>query len=181
MEKKKKVYIVLSDTGTWFTRLIRLYTKAQLNHASIAFDIDLNEVYSFGRKRPNNPFFGGFVKEDVRGELFKGAMLSVYDLEVSDDEYRAIRAVIEMFDNEPDRYSYNLIGLIGVMINVPVKRKDAFFCSQFVAHVLEQAGASIVPKCAELTTPADFGQAEKLTMVYQGNLGWHEALEMAVG
>lgn len=36
-----------------------------LNHVSIALDRELTEVYSFGRKQPDNPFIGGFVKEDI--------------------------------------------------------------------------------------------------------------------
>ena len=62
---EKKVYILLTDTGTLFTKLIKLYTKKPYNHASISFDLELLEVYSFGRKTARNPFIGGFVKEDV--------------------------------------------------------------------------------------------------------------------
>ena len=35
---EKKVYILLTDTGTLFTKLIKLYTKKPYNHASISFD-----------------------------------------------------------------------------------------------------------------------------------------------
>ncbi|USK36883.1 hypothetical protein LIS77_13090 [Cytobacillus firmus] len=59
----QKIYILLTDTGTLFTRLIKLYTKKPYNHASISIDPELKEVYSFGRKTAKNPFIGGFVKE----------------------------------------------------------------------------------------------------------------------
>lgn len=32
----QKIYILLTDTGTLFTRLIKLYTKKPYNHASIS-------------------------------------------------------------------------------------------------------------------------------------------------
>ena len=47
----KKVYILLTDTGTLFTKSIKTYTKAPYNHASISFDVGLEELYSFGRKK----------------------------------------------------------------------------------------------------------------------------------
>lgn len=50
MTSKKDVYIVLTGTGTAFSGFIKWFTKADLNHASIAFDSELREVYSFGRK-----------------------------------------------------------------------------------------------------------------------------------
>lgn len=51
MTANKDIYIVLTGTGTAFSGLIKWFTKAELNHASIAFDHELREVYSFGRKK----------------------------------------------------------------------------------------------------------------------------------
>lgn len=51
MHVRKNIYIVLTGTGTAFSGLIKWFTKAELNHASIAFDRGLQEVYSFGRKK----------------------------------------------------------------------------------------------------------------------------------
>ena len=62
---ENKVYILLTDTGSLLTKLIKLYTKKPYNHASISFDFELSEVYSFGRKKVENPFHGGFVKEKI--------------------------------------------------------------------------------------------------------------------
>lgn len=56
MNRDVEIYVLLTNTGTLFSKTIRWYTKNMLNHASIAFDSDLNEVYSFGRKNPSNPF-----------------------------------------------------------------------------------------------------------------------------
>jgi len=45
----QKIYIVLTHTGTLLSNLIKLYTKNDYSHVSLAFDEDLNEMYSFGR------------------------------------------------------------------------------------------------------------------------------------
>ncbi|GED67846.1 hypothetical protein BRE01_15480 [Brevibacillus reuszeri] len=165
LKNKKHVYIVLSDTGTIFTRLIRFYTKAPRNHASIAFDLELKEVYSFGRKNPRNPFSGGFVKENLHDALSKDATLVVYRCSVSECQYKKIRTIIARFEEEAHLYKYNLPGVLGIVLNIPVKRRYAFFCSQFVASVFEQAGARLVHKCAALTTPADLEQSGELELM----------------
>lgn len=45
--KEKKVFLLLTDTDTMLTRLIKACTKMPYNHASIAFNPELTEVYSF--------------------------------------------------------------------------------------------------------------------------------------
>ncbi|MBJ6361454.1 hypothetical protein ACFOQM_09160 [Paenibacillus sp. GCM10012307] len=168
--KKKHIYILLSDTGTWFTRMIKLYTKAEHNHASIAFDDEFKEVYSFGRKRPGNPFVGGFVKEDLQSEFFSKASCAVFSCKVSERKYNQLRAYVRKFEQEPHRYKYNLLGVLGIMMKIRVKRENAFFCSQFVATVFEQNGHSLVPKCASLTTPADLERSNALQLMYRGEI-----------
>ena len=85
---EKKIYILLTDTGTLFTKFIKLYTKKPYNHASLSFDSELSEVYSFGRKTARNPFIGGFVKEDVNEGLFKQANCAIYSLTVNDVQFK---------------------------------------------------------------------------------------------
>ena len=58
----KHLYVILSQTGTVLNRVITAVTKERLGHASLSFQDDLHIMYSFGRRRPNNPFLGGFVK-----------------------------------------------------------------------------------------------------------------------
>ncbi len=51
----KEIYIVLTQTGTFFSRSIKFITKEEFNHSSISFNQDLDVLYSFGRKVVNNP------------------------------------------------------------------------------------------------------------------------------
>lgn len=64
MSSNKDIFIVLTGTGTAFSGFIKWFTKADLNHASIAFDCELREVYSFGRKKMHNPFVAGLIQEN---------------------------------------------------------------------------------------------------------------------
>lgn len=165
---EKKVYILLTDTGTLFTRMIKLYTNKPYNHASISFDKDLFKVYSFGRKTAKNPFSGGFVHEDLESELFKQAACAIYSCTVSDVELQAMRDYIRHIEEQKHLYRYNFLGLFAILFNKPLNRKNAFFCSQFVASVLKECDRLDVQKPLSLITPHDLQTAGGFQLVYQG-------------
>ncbi|WP_240508115.1 hypothetical protein [Virgibacillus indicus] len=167
---EKKVYVLLTDTGTLFTKTIKLYTRKPYNHASIAFDENLTEVYSFGRKSPGNPFIGGFVKEDIKKGLFKNATCAVYSLTVSDDDLKRMQQFIRKLDAQKENYRYNLIGLFAVMFNKQLTRENAFFCSQFVATVLNHGESVHFEKPLSLITPQDLQTATNFKLEYKGKL-----------
>lgn len=168
--EEQKVYLLLTDTGTIFTRLIKRCTKKPYNHASISFVAELEEVYSFGRKMPHNPFIGGFVRENLSGSLFIQANSALFSLTVSETDIVKMKHYIKSIEAEKESYRYNLIGLFGVLFNKPIKRKRAFFCSQFTANVLNQCHQITFEKDLALITPYDLTTIEGMTMEYEGKL-----------
>ncbi len=56
---------MLTFTGTILSRVVKLYTKKEYSHVSIALDENLEEMYSFGRLNPYIAFIGGFVREGI--------------------------------------------------------------------------------------------------------------------
>lgn len=166
----KKGYILLTDTRSVMTRLIRLYTKEPYNHASIAFDPELSEVYSFGRKSERNPFIGGFVKEDLQSRLFIEANCAIYSFEVTENQLNKMREYVQEMAKRKNQYHYNFLGLFGFIINKPINRKNHFFCSQFVASVLAEGHVFMFPKPLALIAPSDFRKLVNFQLVYQGKL-----------
>lgn len=168
---EKKIYILLTDTGTLFTKLIKLYTKKPFNHASISFDQSLSNVYSFGRTSPSNPFTGGFVKEDMDSCFFKQANCKIYSCPVSTAQYQKMHSYIQKINEEKCLYRYNLLGLFALLLKKRVDRKYAFFCSQFVATVLQESECVDFSKPLSLITPNDLIKENVFEFVYEGNLG----------
>lgn len=167
---EKQVYILLTNTGSLLTKMIKLYTKKPYNHASIALDHNLSEVYSFGRKTARNPFIGGFVKEDVRNGLFKQADCALYSITVSVDQIQKMKHYLQDIEARKKQYRYNFLGLFGVMLNKPFKRKNAFFCSQFVAFVLKESAIMDFEKPLALIAPHDLQCVPDVQLVYEGKL-----------
>jgi hypothetical protein len=173
MTHNRYVYILLTDTGTLFTKSIKKYTKAPYNHASIAFDEELNDMYSFGRKKPNNPINGGFVKEDIfTGTYGKYPETTcvIYKLAVSERDMEKMKRVLNVFIKNQKKFLYNLLGVLGVSLNEPIEFSNSYFCSQFVAEVLFRSGIKLWDKLPALITPDDFTKHKDLELVYEGKL-----------
>lgn len=167
--QEKKVYIIFTDTGTLFTKLIKLYTKQPLNHVSISFDKQLTNIFSFGRKKPYNPFIGGFVRERIAEGLFKKARCEIYSYSLSEVEYEQMQTKVRQIEAKKDLYKYNFLGLIAIMLRYNLKRKNAFFCSQFVATILNEK-KGMLDKSPSQCTPQDLLAVNKLELVFKGNL-----------
>lgn len=168
--KSRTVYLLFTDTGSYLSRLIHLYTKEPLNHVSIALDRELTEVYSFGRKQPNNPFIGGFVKEQIFSPYLNNSVCEIYALKVTENEYECIQSLIQNIEIEKEKYRYNFIGLFGVMMKIKITRRAAYFCSEFVATILQGVTDLSLSKDPSFTTPEDIRNSPNLELIYQGIL-----------
>ncbi|KMY50309.1 hypothetical protein [Peribacillus loiseleuriae] len=167
--KERKVYLLFTDTGTNFTKLIKLFTKQPYNHVSISFDGELREIFSFGRKKHDNPFIGGFVREQIAVGLFKKARCELYSFKVSELDYERMLCKVKQIEAEKNLYKYNLLGLFAILLNINFKRKNAFFCSQFVAMILNEK-KHVIDKSPNMVTPQNLLALNSLELVYKGKL-----------
>lgn len=168
--KQEKVYIVLTDTRSILSQFIKLYTRKRYNHVSISFDAELQDIYSFGRKKVGNPFKGGFIKENMREGLYQHADCIIYSLSVTKQQLQYLKNKIQVMKKQKEIYRYHILGLFGFFINKPIYRKNAYFCSQFVATLLDTCNAIQFEKPLALITPSDFEQFNQLQLLYEGDL-----------
>ena len=164
------VYLLLTDTGTIFSTAIKKYTRKPYNHASLALDQQLTEVYSFARKKVYNPFIGGFVQEDVTKHLLNEALCEIYCLTITPLQYEHLQLILEQFERDKEQYKYNLLGVLAIPLRRNIYRENAYFCSQFVAYVIGEAGISLIDKPTYLITPDDFRQCEQVELIYEGKV-----------
>ena len=169
----KKIYIILAHTGTILSNIIRYWTKDEFSHVSIALDADLEEMYSFGRLNPYNPFWGSFVHEHINKgtfKRFKNTTAEVYSLFVTDEQYEKARKTIEYFKNNKQKYKFNVLGLACVSINKKIIRKNTFYCAEFVKHILKVIGVTEVNKLPRIIRPQNFKELDGLRLEYEGLL-----------
>lgn len=167
----KKIYIVLTHTGTMLSRIIKKYTKDEFSHCSIALDRELKEMYSFGRLNPYNAFWGGFVHEYIDKGTFKRffrTVARVYSLEVTDEQYDAIKNKIYKIQEEKENYQFNVLGLFAAGFHKKIGKEHSFYCSEFVKYVIESA--KVQTGLPDIVKPEDFKYIEGLQEVYSGLL-----------
>lgn len=170
----RKIYILLSRTDTVLARTIHSATHTEYTHASLSLDNEFEEMYTFGRRKAENPFIGGFVKESLHTGVLKKfdyCPCVIYSLEVTDEQVDKIKEFMAPMMASPLTYKYNILGLFSCWFNISWHRKQRYVCSQFVASALEYAKVDIVlPREPIAMRPNDFRQAKGLNLVYEGSL-----------
>ncbi len=167
-----EIYIVLTRTGTWVSKLIRLITGAEFNHASISLSKDLTMMYSFGRRHPYNPVWGGFVQECPNKGTFKrfpDTTAVVLKVDVSEDTYKDIVTHMDKMMSEQNKYHYNYLGLGFAAIKKPRKKERCYYCSEFVSEVLTKYNVNGAERLPEVVHPMNFMELE-YEQIYRGRL-----------
>ena len=138
MENKIKndneyVYVVVSQTGTILSLILKFFTKAKYNHASISLDNKLDEMYSFGRKYPYNVFLGALVKEHPSFGTFKRfykTTCQILKLKVTKEQKDCIEKTVKsMYEN---RKEYKFI--LGVKVPITTLCPCSKEISKYSAH-----------------------------------------------
>ena len=94
----KQIFIVITQTGTMLSRILKRITGAEYNHASLSLSQDLTRMYSFGRRHPYNPFWGGFVIESPHVGTFRrfsDTTAVILAVEITEERYAALEATLE--------------------------------------------------------------------------------------
>jgi len=171
--RQRKIYIVLSQTGTVFSRVLKFFTHAEYNHASISLNSSLENMYSFGRRNPYNPFIGGFVEEGKNigtFKRFKNTTAKVIEVNVSEDQYRQLEYYINYLKGHKLEFKYNYLGILFACLNRNLESARRFYCSQFVRKCLCSFDVENAHELPKIIKPIDFLQLNNKNIVYTGLL-----------
>lgn len=157
------IYIAVSNTGSAASELISVFTQKQYNHASLAFDHDLDTIISYnGGSNVYPPGMNSEMLEQFHQKA--DASVLVYSLPVTKEQKSVIISKIAEINREGS--AYNMVGLV-------VKRSykpNIMFCSQFVYKMLKLAGVHYFNKKAGEVRPTDLIELDyykKLKFVYE--------------
>ncbi|MBQ3020601.1 MAG: hypothetical protein IJD92_00065 [Bacilli bacterium] len=167
----KKIYIVLSHSGSIPSRIIKMFTHYKYSHVAISFDKDLETMYSFGRKKVNRPFDGGFIIEHKLSDFyqkFNKTNIIVLEISVSNLNYIKLLNKIKKYKIHKELYKYDILGLIPRFFNIKIERKYHNNCSEFVGRVLEESNIYKFNK--SVIKPKDFMKIPNKKIIYKGLL-----------
>lgn len=171
--KEKSIYVVLSQTGTMFSKALKFLTKAEYNHASISFTPTLETMYSFGRLNPYNPFVGGFVEEGKDIGTFKRfdrTKALVLEVKVSEEKYNAMKFFIDYFKGRKEQFKYNYLGILFACFKLNWESGKRYYCSQFVRTILACFDIENAVELPHIIKPIDFLKLNNKKIIYNGLL-----------
>ena len=94
----------------------------------------------------------------------------MYKAAVDDAAYAKIAMELKSMAAVCDSYPYSCVGPICCFLRIPYHSAGKYFCSEFVADILERNGAISLSKPASLMRPNDFTRTEGLELIFKGTL-----------
>lgn len=171
-KKTRSVYVVVTRTGTGVARAIRVLSRMPYSHVSLSADASLHELYSFCRNYTRIPLPATFNTEQIgTGTFGKFSVIpcEIYEIPLTEAQYTHFERMIEHFQECRKYYSYSIIGLLRVRLQIESELQNKFVCSQFVAYVLEECGVTLdKPPC--LYSPDDLRYLPDAKLIYRGEL-----------
>lgn len=171
----KKIYFVLTYSGTILGRIIKFKTKKVYTHVSISLDEDLTRMYSFSRLNPYNCFIGGFMHEELNKgcyKRFKKTRALITSMEVTDYQYEKLEEQIKVFEENKDKYKFNVLGLIYIFFDREIHRENYFYCAEFIKYILKNSNIQI--ELPAMPRPENFEKIKESEIIYKGILNHYK-------
>ncbi|MDE7121532.1 MAG: hypothetical protein K2O42_05165, partial [Oscillospiraceae bacterium] len=172
-QEEPAIYLVLSQTGTILSRILKHVTKSEYNHASISLDKNMNHMYSFGRRNPYNPVWGGFIQESPffgTMKRFHNTTAVILRVPVSDMQYQNLKDLLTGMYTEKEKYAYNIPGLFLAGLGIVYQHENQYYCSEFVRYALTKFRIIDPGRFKPITIPEDFLKLDAYEIIYIGNL-----------
>ena len=126
---EKTIKILLTTYSDFISALLYVTGGRGYTHASISVDEKEPCYYSFNYK--------GFCMETLEKHRHRGVSKSmVYELTVSSEAYEKIKSRLNFFIDHKKEFQYTRLGVLCCLCHIPFFWKNHYFCSQFVAELL---------------------------------------------
>ncbi|MBQ6848216.1 MAG: hypothetical protein IJO62_04830 [Clostridia bacterium] len=169
----KPIYIVISQTGTILSRILKLITHKEYNHVSLSLADDLHLMYSFGRKNPYCVFPAGFVTESASFGTFKrfsNTKVIVLKTFITQNKYDELYSFINYMVSNPTLYRYNYLGLYFAALKICHRAENRYYCSEFVRDILIKYDVKGADDLEKIVHPMSFVSLPDTERIFMGKL-----------
>lgn len=169
---KYPVFIVLTYGDNPLGIAISKITGDEWTHVLIAFNPQLDPMYSFAtrtQKSDKHQSLFGFVYQNTKDKWYKNRNIKyeVYVMYVNKAAYMRMQERLEYFKTHERESEYDFPGLISIGLNRNTEHHRKYFCSRFVAEILQQ-GVHI-DKLPSLYRPQDMKDLSNISLVNKGH------------
>lgn len=149
-KRTHKVTVLLTRYCDPFSKFIKLMSRSIYTHASISLDPEEEVFYSFNLK--------GFIEERWKNKKSKYLLpdrkyIRIY---VTDEQFLKLNETLNKFKNRKQELSFTPFGTILCLFRIPAEFKKKYFCSRFVAEMLQSSGVYELKRKATLYLPVHF-------------------------
>ena len=169
---KYPVFIILTYGDNPLGYAIHKITGDEWTHSLIAFNPELDYMYSFGARTQKSdhvqsPF--GFVYQKTKDDWYKNKATKylVYVMYVNKASITAMKNRLNYFVTHEKESKYDFKGILDIWAGKDTEDHRKFFCSRFVADIIAQ-GVKI-DKLPSLYHPEDLKNLNNVTLVNGGN------------
>lgn len=161
--KCRKIYILMTQYPGRDAKFLRWYMGFPYTHTSVGLEEDMDTFYTFTSK-------GYLVESITRYEKPDRPSFpcALYEIIVTKEVYKSVKAMVHDYKARKRMLKYSTLGLIMCFLRIPFKRKDRYFCSQFVAEVLQKCKVLKLKKRSSLYFPKDFIKHKELKLIFTG-------------
>ena len=170
--KYSGVYIVLTKGKTPIVSdSIRIFTNSEYTHAGIAFDEELDEIYSFNMKKDERGK-NGFVIENIRNDE---CIQSVFVLFIEKHKIKEMMSQVKDFELHRTKYDFGILVSKAVNAKDTTHKKYNQVCSSFVDTILHYGNIEFVhTKNNSIASPADIYNSimktsNKIYKIFEGS------------
>ena len=99
-------------------------------------------------------------------------------IEITNYQYEKLEQEILKFKKNRTIYKFNTLGLLYILFNKRIYRKNYFYCAEFIKYVLNNANVNI--RLPEMPRPENFEMLKNAKVIYTGLLNdyKYEKLEL---
>lgn len=170
-ENKYPVFIILTYGDNPLGMAISKITGDEWTHVLISFNPQLDPMHSFAtrtQKSSHMQSLFGYVYQGTKDKWykFKQTKYKVYVMYVNKSAYERMQERLNYFATHERESKYDFAGLINVAFNRDSEHHRKYFCSRFVAEILNQG----VPleKLPSLYRPQELGDLNNISLVNAG-------------
>ncbi len=131
MKNRYTISVLFVNYEDFWSKVVYYILGKGYGHAAIGIDDDEEIYYSFNMK--------GFRREKPRKHEHIISKSICYKLRVSKEEYERIAWMIEEFQRKRFMWRYNLLGMLLSRIRISRQKRNHYFCSEFVAEMLQKS------------------------------------------
>lgn len=152
MKKKKNqnnyIYVVLVKALTGLGKFARLTSKYDYTHIAVCLDENLDEFYTFSRRKHYSPFDCGYMVETLDCYAFgknKDVKLKIFKVPLLKENKEKIKKYINKVSSDSN-YIFNFYSMITMSFFHGFKIYKAHNCMSFVSKIIELSGAANMSK-----------------------------------